>query len=74
MKKMNHFLSTVLRLSSIGNESHFLRLDENASDSYDVLFSFDQLPDRELMDVREIRFYVKIPPSLDRCWLKETIN
>lgn len=32
-------------------------LDEN---TYDVLFSFDQLRDRELMDVREIRFYVKI--------------
>lgn len=30
-------------------------------------FSSDQFPDRQSMDVREIRFYVKTPPFLDRC-------
>lgn len=30
-------------------------------------FSFDQLLDQKSMDVREIGFYVKTPPSLDRC-------
>lgn len=44
----------------------FLFYDEDTSDFHDTPFSFDQLANRELMDMREIGFHVKIP----RLWIQ----
>lgn len=50
----------------IKKEWRFLSFDEDASDLHDTPFSFDQLANRGLMDVREIGFHVKMP----RLWIK----